>query len=393
MSYYFRFAVGMPDLHPGHGFPIGAAIGSVDFIHPYLVGGDIGCGMSFVELDLPVESITDKKIDRWSRLLEVAANDEFLYLPESPIQSLEEELIWGNRPILAVSEDRIPTFMEGRRHQLNLRQFDRSLGTIGGGNHFCELQKIVTIYRNEILISHGIDSTKLFMLVHSGSRGFGAAILDSNISRNGINGLIFPSTAATEYMQAHDVAVDWACRNRYCITLRVLDILGINKNGLKCCLDIVHNCVECQRTECYTDKNNLKDTKTDIFIHRKGAAPSDRGLVVIPGSRGDASYLVMPTINENALPHMKAGFSLAHGAGRKLHRSEAAALMHEKYKRDTDSLKNTELGSRVVCRDNELLFEEAPEAYKDIHTVVFDLVQYGLIDIIAVMHPILTFKG
>lgn len=136
-----RFAVGMPDLHPGHGFPIGAVVGTVDFIHPCLVGGDIGCGMSFVELDFKVASITDKKMERWSGLLEIAANDQNLYLPENPQQRLEEELVWGQNLIRPVSEDRIPIFVEGRRHQLNLRQYDRSLGTIGGGNHFCELQK------------------------------------------------------------------------------------------------------------------------------------------------------------------------------------------------------------------------------------------------------------
>jgi len=125
--------------------------------------------------------------------------------------------------------------------------------------------------------------------------------------------------------------------------------------------------------------------KEGRYLHRKGAAPSDQGLVIIPGSRGSLSYLVKPVGN-----FASAGHSLAHGAGRKWKRSEAMGKLSNRYK--AQDLKTTALGSRVICEDKALLFEEAPEAYKDIHQVILDLEGFGLIKQVATFRPLITFK-
>jgi release factor H-coupled RctB family protein len=129
------------------------------------------------------------------------------------------------------------------------------------------------------------------------------------------------------------------------------------------------------------------------FVHRKGALPAREGSpLIIPGSRGAHSYLVMPTGN-----HPEAGWSISHGAGRKMSRSAAA----QKLKRGVrewgnavsfQKLQRTKFGSLVVCDDRALLMEENPEAYKPIDRVVQDLVDHGLVKVLALFKPLLTFK-
>jgi len=121
------------------------------------------------------------------------------------------------------------------------------------------------------------------------------------------------------------------------------------------------------------------------WLHRKGAAPADKGPVVIPGSRGSLSYLVMPR-NDNHC----ALLSLAHGAGRKWKRTDAKARLSSRFK--MDDLTRTELGGRVICEDKALIYEEAPQAYKNISQVILDLENFGLIDVVATFKPMITYK-
>ena len=106
---------------------------------------------------------------------------------------------------------------------------------------------------------------------------------------------------------------------------------------------------------------------------------------MIPGSRGTLSYLVQPRDAGFA-----SGWSLAHGAGRKWSRSESRQRSRERFHRD--ELVQTGLGGRVICEDRDLLYEEAPLAYKNIEVVVQDLVEAGLITLIATLRPLLTYK-
>jgi release factor H-coupled RctB family protein len=132
--------------------------------------------------------------------------------------------------------------------------------------------------------------------------------------------------------------------------------------------------------------HNLASRREDGILHRKGAAPSDRGLVPVPGSRGTLSYLVQPLA---AGPETLA--SLAHGAGRQYDRSS----MHGRAgrtKSDLLRLARNPFGGLVVCDDRNLLVEEAPDAYKNIARVIADLTECGLARVVATFRPLVTFK-
>jgi len=121
------------------------------------------------------------------------------------------------------------------------------------------------------------------------------------------------------------------------------------------------------------------------WLHRKGAAPSTAGPVIIPGSRGAFTYLVAPKDAGE-----KSAFSLAHGAGRKWSRSDSRTRLERRF--SAKGLARTELGSHVIWEDKDLLYEEAPQAYKNITIVIDDLVKAGLVDVLAVMKPLVTYK-
>jgi release factor H-coupled RctB family protein len=213
-----------------------------------------------------------------------------------------------------------------------------------------------------------VDPTALYLMVHSGSRGLGQGILEHHLARHNVAGLGAGSEAAARYLAAHDDAMAWAVLNRQVIAERFLDRLGTTGERM---LDICHNSV----------------TPHDGgWLHRKGAAPADKGSVVIPGSRGDMTYLVRPRPEQAD----SALHSLAHGAGRKWSRSEAKDKLVRRF--SIADLERTRLGSRVICEDRDLIYEEAPQAYKDIHQVVSDLEQAGLIDLVVTLRPLITYK-
>ncbi|PIQ23467.1 RNA ligase RtcB family protein [bacterium (Candidatus Blackallbacteria) CG17_big_fil_post_rev_8_21_14_2_50_48_46] len=333
-----RLAVGLPDLHPGKGHPIGAAFLSEGQVYPFLVGNDIGCGMGLWQTDLQVRKFKAEKNLRKLEGLETPwEGDTQAWLQDFGLE---------------------PT------------PYDTSLGTIGGGNHFAELQKITRIADPDALAELEIDPNCLLLLVHSGSRGLGESILRAHTERFGAQGLAAPSPEAEAYLQAHDLAVRWSEANRTLIQKRFLNLLGAQGKQV---LDRCHNSV-CKLNHA----SNLS------WLHRKGASPADQGAVVIPGSRGSSSYLV------KALPSEKSAWSLAHGAGRKWSRGETKGRLEKRFK--PENLQRTEKGSWVICENRELLYEEAPQAYKAIDRVVQDLVDAGLAEIIAEMDPVITYK-
>lgn len=216
-------------------------------------------------------------------------------------------------------------------------------------------------------------------------------------------------------MEAHDEACKWAKINRHIIATRLVDQL--NAECTQFLLDITHNNVvqlsevrivhisnlemmihsSLSHDHCMQEQS-LRDAGVDeqedddagvYFLHRKGAAPTDKGPVLIPGSRGAYSYLVLPNSNNNNTA--KSGWSLAHGAGRRLARN-TARIGGKAQHPNAKELLITDLQSRVICDDKGLLYEERPEAYKDAACVVADLVSSGLCQVIAVMKPILTYK-
>lgn len=342
---------GMPDLHPGRGYPIGAAFFVKNKIYPALVGNDIGCGMSLWQSSAKVSKVNLTKMAKQFGNVEQPLDDS-----------------WSQ-------------VIETRKNEKNIHthQHDRALGTIGGGNHFAEFQAITDVYDNTALTALGLDKKHLQLLVHSGSRGLGQSILVEHITQHNHNGLSVDDKDFTPYITQHDEAVRWAELNRELIAQRFLAAIRAKGN---CVLDINHNLVSAKTINA-----------CDGWLHRKGATPSDKGYVVIPGSRGDYSYLVkpLPAQNQDSQNTLNTSlFSLAHGAGRKWKRGECHGRLSHKYKRE--DLYQTALGSRVICGNKELLYDEAPQAYKKCETVISDMVDAGLITVVAKLRPVLTFK-
>ena len=334
-----RAAIGMPDLHPGKDSPIGAAYITDGRLYPHLVGNDIGCGMGLWASERRLKQL---KRDRWAERL----------------RGLSEP--WDGEP---------GPWLESAG--LSPSEADRSLGTVGGGNHFAELQAIESIEDADACAALGVDPERLYVLVHSGSRGLGESILREHVGRFGAAGVDADSADGLAYRQRHDGAVAWATVNRRVIADRVAEAIG---GGLEPVLDVCHNSVSA-----------IEHRGQSCWLHRKGAAPSSAGPVVIPGSRGAMSYLVQPT-GDGTL----SGYSLAHGAGRRWQRGSTRERLRGRYR--ADQLQQTALGSLVICDDRDLLFEEAPEAYKNIDTVVGDLVDAGLCRVLAQLRPVITFK-
>ncbi|MGH8488281.1 MAG: RNA ligase RtcB family protein [Gammaproteobacteria bacterium] len=252
--------------------------------------------------------------------------------------------------------------------------FDTALGTIGGGNHFAELQKIEHVVDQQALTALGVDPNRLVLLVHSGSRGLGEAILREHVQRYRGEGLQEDGDAAWDYLKRHAAAMVWATANRGLIAHRFAGLLGTVSEMF---LDRCHNSVE------PTEFGGCR-----CWLHRKGATPATQGPVVIPGSRGDWSYLVMPEVP--AQQPDRGLYSLAHGAGRKFNRGEMKGRVRERC--SAAALTRTRLGSHVICDDRDLLYEEAPQAYKDVDRVVRDLTDAGLARVIAVLRPLITYK-
>ncbi len=355
------FGIGMPDLHPGKGQPIGAALISHDKVYPHLVGSDIGCGMGVWKLDIAKKRV---KLDKW----------------EKKLTGLDE--VWEGNPAEWLKAPGQP--MEGESSMIEAisHTINSKLGTIGGGNHFAELQAVSEIFDAGVFDDIGLDQDSVTLLVHSGSRGLGQSILRDHVDTFGAQG--FNSTESQHYLQQHDYAENWAVCNRALIAHRFCQRLGVKSEGI---LDVSHN------TVLKLNANEIKaleldKTEQNYWIHRKGASPTDKGLVMIPGSRGSLSYLVKPKEDLNALA--LGGFSLAHGAGRKWKRSDARGRLEKRY--HVKDLETTKLGSRVICKSRDLLYEEAPQAYKDIDLVVDDLVKAGMVDLIASFKPLITYK-
>ncbi len=332
-----KLAVGLPDLHPGKGSPIGAAFVSEGWIYPALVGNDIGCGIGLWRTDL---NSGKPKREAWAdRLRDLDGpwdGDSTQWLADRGIA---------------------PT---GHEH---------SLGTIGSGNHFAELQSIESIENAAEFERLGMSGEAVYLCIHSGSRGFGEAILREHFAAHGgAAGLRTDTQEATHYLERHNHAMQWAVASRELIARRMMNRLRADGDRV---LDVCHNWVE--------------QLPSGSWLHRKGAAPATKGAVVIPGSRGAHSYLVAPRP-----PSEISAFSLAHGAGRKWSRTDSRARLEKRF--STRDLERTELASHVICEDKDLLYEEAPQAYKNIASVVQDLVDAGLVEVIAVLKPLVTYK-
>jgi release factor H-coupled RctB family protein len=362
-------AVGLPDLHQG---PTGVAI-LATVPMPKLPGYDIGCGMSLFPTRIP-SNIARDRVARCMARLDLD-NGEALSLSLSCVRLVRESL--NPEPsIFPVHAGDFP--------------IDPHFGTIGGGNHFAELQTIDPEVPLSEAVAGLLDPSRAVLLVHSGSRGHGQRVFATHSDGHDPEG----------YMKEHEELVHWAKRNRAEIARRFLrqfaacsaaeeqeqepaeagpagaapEAVSYLDQAPEAVIDIAHNWIQ-----------RLPDGK---FLHRKGAAPSHEGsLSLLPGSRATASYVLVCNGT-----HDRDLNSVAHGAGRRLSRADARRKVTADGSGSAGGGGDLTRGSTVVCKCKNLLLEEAPQAYKDVEAVVQCMVGRGMCSVGARMLPIATYK-
>ena len=199
--------VGLPDLHAGRGIAVGAAFWSPTHIHPHLVGSDIGCGMGLWETTLKL------------RKFRVDAAERKLHGLDGP---------WDGDHAAACARAGLP---DGTP--------DPALGTIGGGNHFAELQRIERVVDPDRFEAMWHSTDRLWFMVHSGSRGLGHAILERQLALRGTAGIEAARADGTAYLAEHDRAVRWAVLNREIIAQRTAADWMQRLEGKDVCINIV----------------------------------------------------------------------------------------------------------------------------------------------------------
>lgn len=329
---------GMPDLHVGGGVPIGSVTITSGVVHPALIGDDIGCGMSLFKTN-QLNGLTQKTIKRMADSLNLENGEDILNTFDLSL-------------------------LDKYQNKISTDFLIKSVGTIGRGNHFSELQIVEKIYNESLAKSYNIDQDNVYLTVHSGSRGFGDTILSAFHDK---------VIDIEEYKDLHQIALTWAKYNRESIATRFCEQIGITEHVK--IADMFHNFYE---------------EKDSMIIHRKGSAPCEFGkLIVIPGSRGALTYVVNPLRSD-----ISHGYSVSHGAGRKVSRTKAVDLMNDSNELGRQKkLNSSEFGDNIViCEDKSLFCEEAPFAYKDIDVVINDLVELGLVEIVMSLRPIITYK-
>lgn len=364
LPFAFSHIAVMPDCHMGYGMPIGGVLATVDTIIPNAVGVDIGCGMLATKtsmINIDVDSI--KKIMGLIRKeVPVGFNHH---------QQKQQHVVF----------DHINNVMGKGFFSLNLNKSiclqelesaKKQLGTLGGGNHFIELQK-------------GSDGFIWFM-IHSGSRNLGKKVADhynklavdlnakwhSNVPpEHELAFLPDDSDEGRAYILEMELCVQFALANRqhmqHNISKCIGDVLGCSFDEP---INIAHN---------YAAKE--RHFGENVWVHRKGATLADSGTIgVIPGSQGDKSYIVKGRGNRDSFK------SCSHGAGRKLSRKKAQKVLSLE-----EQIKILDDQGIVHGLRNVSDLDEAPGAYKSISDVMKN--QEDLVDILVELSPLASIKA
>ena len=346
----------MPDWHPGKDSVVGSVIPSRDALLPSVVGGDIGCGVCAVRLPLHAATLEHSLDQLGRRLREVI-----------PVGTAHNSIVSDRVLDHPLWEKQLRAPVSNR----TLRKLTRQFGSLGGGNHFLEIQR-----------DH---EDRVWAMLHSGSRYLGVQVrewyVEQGADQPGIDKRLYAripylptdSTLSSEYLEDMRLVVEFARASRREMMLRTLEAVQELRPELDVALameelvDINHNYVE--REHHFGES---------LFVHRKGAIHvplGQKGLV--PGSMGTSSYVIEGRGNEFAF------CSCAHGGGRTMSRSEASRSVS---RRDYEqSLRN------VVCAHSSILLDEAPAAYKDICVVMRG--QSDLVKTVFTLTPLLSVKG
>ena len=414
----------MPDAHQGYGFPIGG-VAAFDMdegvISPGGVGYDINCGVRMLRTDMNVDDLLKKKDELLNELFKnvpagVGKGGQTKLAKDILMEVLEKGPEWAVKEGYGTKEDLKRTEENGRMKDADTSKVSQKaisrgmpqLGTLGAGNHFLEMQKVDKIYDKEVAKAFGIEKEgQVTVMIHCGSRGLGHQVASDYIrsmeNKFGIEGLPdrelinapIQSEMGQDYYKAMCCAINFAFANRHLImhwTRECFEKIYGSSEGMDMVYDVCHNIAKFENHE-------IDGKKKKVCIHRKGATRSFgpgrdeipevyRKVgqpVIIPGSMGTASYLLVGT---KKAEEMSFG-STAHGAGRVMSRHAAMRM-----KRGEQVVKDLAAkGITVKGASLKGLAEEMPEAYKDIDEVIRVSDSLGLAKKVVRLVPVEVMKG
>jgi tRNA-splicing ligase RtcB len=419
------YSIALPDIHWGYGFPIGgvAAMDVEDgVISPGGVGYDINCGVRLAIVPIEFKSLDErakngllrkiynlvpsgvgseqkklKKLsdDDYSKIANLGArwSLEQGYGVESDLEHTESNGVIEGGDISDVSF----YAMERGRKQI---------GSVGSGNHFIEIGEILEIEENEIAKDWGVEKGYTYILIHTGSRGFGHQICQDTLNDFVKKGFAenlpdkqlvcakIKSSEGKKYLSAMSVAANFAFNNRHRILHLVreafFDVCNVKKEEIKQLYDVCHNIA---KIEEYEVDGKLKK----LCVHRKGATRAfgkgEKELapifqktgqpVLVPGDMERASYLLV------GLGNKLTWCSSCHGAGRAQSRVQSFKTW-----KGVDLISHMkEKGVEVMAKSRGTIAEEMPGAYKDVEEVVKATCEAKLAKIVAKLKPHLVIKG
>lgn len=408
-----KYALAMPDVHEGYGFPVGgvAAFSVKDgVISPGGIGYDINCGIRLLRSQLTVDQVRPRSEELGYALYREVPSGVGkggqLHLDEKKLAAV---LTNGVRELVkmgyateddvehtesnGVLENADPSAISGRAKKRGAGQ----LGTLGAGNHFVEVQYVDKIYDESVAKDFGVFMDQVVIMIHTGSRGLGHQVATDYIRKvmsampkygfkvpdRELACVPFSSPEGQEYFNAMAAAANYAWSNRQMISYEVRKAWQetfLDKAGeLKLIYDVAHNIAK-------VEKHIVDGKEMEVVVHRKGATRAfPNQPVLIPGSMGTASYLLM---GQQASMDQCFG-TVCHGAGRRMSRTEAK-------KKVTGYELKMELekkGILIMSESMRGLAEEAPLAYKNVHDVVDVVHQAGIAKKIARLRPMVVVKG
>lgn len=418
------------DIHVGFGVPIGAVLGLEDAIMPPAVGYDINCGMRLLSTPFSKGDIdTDKIAVDIARDIPLGEGRENLQLGKAQVETVINKGVSSVPDIAQRSSHRAWEAFDPDQFSDDIQKIEENgqltaepaavpksalqkggnqLGTLGGGNHFVEIQYVQEVFEKDMAESFGLFKNQLVVMIHSGSRRFGYEIADEymniaarmpeNADRKKM--LSYLSTESREgknYILAMGAAANFAFTNRHIMALLVRRCFNrmFGPTPMPLIYDVAHNMA---KLEIHGGNR--------LWVHRKGATrafgPKQMGggifartgqPIITPGSMGTASYLLVGTgDSEESLN------SVNHGAGRVMSRTAARGKSRrgriiKPAQISDDQFKRSMKGIKLIAGDKRKIKEEAPGAYKDIEEVVRIVIECGWAKAVARMVPLAVLKG
>lgn len=334
----------MPDAHAGYSLPIGAVVATSGVVVPAWVGYDIGCGMCALPTNYSADAVR------------VKAKVIF----EGIYEAVPVGFSHNTRDTAWPGGESLPRSV--KMQEIFAKNGLRQLGSLGGGNHFIEV---------------GADEAdKVWVIVHSGSRGIGHATASHYMrlasgdgkAREGHFGFAVDSAEGQDYIKDMNFCLAFALENRREMMRRIVGVLDAALPGS----------APPDWEQLINRNHNHAEQKDGLWIHRKGATHAEAGMMgVIPGNMRDGSFIVRGKGNPEAL------WSSSHGAGRVLGRKEAKRTL------TMESFAETMVGITAMVTDDTL--DESPFAYKDIFAVMAQ--QADMVEVVAHVRPIANIKG